>query len=94
VTEAVTLLATVEKTNPVGTFKTMVPVCMSPLASSRTVGPVSEVKGPPTESAEIVPPPLAGVTVAAAKTFFAPAKNKNVIRTTKKALLLSMEYIL
>jgi hypothetical protein len=90
----VTLLATVENTNPVGTFKTMVPVCMSPFVSSRTVGPISEVRGPPTEFEEMALPPVAGVTVAVAKTFFVPAKNKNAIITTKKALLLFMEYIL
>ena len=85
---AVTLLAEVPNTNPVGAFKITVPLWISPTEFSVIIGPVSDVKGPPTVFDGIAFPPAAGVTTTAAKTFPTLAKNKIVIATTKKAILL------
>jgi hypothetical protein len=88
VTTAVTLLAEVLNTNPVGIFKVTLPFFMSPLAPSVTVGPVSDVNGPPTVFEGMALPPLAGVTVAAAKTLLVAAKNKDTAMAAKRILLL------
>jgi len=51
--------------NPPGAFSTIVPVPTFPLAASAYIGPVKLVYAPPALSAEIAPPPVAGVRVCA-----------------------------
>jgi hypothetical protein len=65
-TVAVTVAALLN-TNPEGALKTMVPtLLMSPLLASLQTGPVKVVQLPPAVSAEMLLPPVAAVTDAAA----------------------------
>src|SRR6266851_6021638 len=54
----------VSNVHPLGTFKMMVPRPTLPLLASEYPGPVRLVKAPPTVSAEILLPPVAGVNWA------------------------------
>ncbi len=52
--------------NPEGAVRTIVPTLKSLLAPSLTIGPVNGTYAPPVVSADIVEPPVAGVTLTAA----------------------------
>jgi hypothetical protein len=67
VTITVGAVPPVSKTKPAGALRTIVPVPITPVAVSLRTGPASDVNGPPTVSAEIAAPPVAGVTVATAR---------------------------
>ena len=60
-------------TKPLGALSIIVPVPISPLVASPSIGPVRVVQAPPTLSAEIDPPPVAAVMV----TVPVPASVKN-----------------
>lgn len=81
---AVTLFDVVSKLKPDGAFSMIVPVLMSLGVATFSVmtGPVSALNAPPVVSAEIAEPPVAGVSVTAAKAVSAPPKMK---RTVMKA---------
>ena len=80
--------------NSEGTFNIIVPVSISAVAPSEIIGPVSEVYVPPTVSAEIAEPPVAGVTVAVAKTFLGVPKRQNNTIITKSKSLFFIYYIM
>jgi hypothetical protein len=63
VIKTVGVVPPVSKMNPAGTFRMIVPTPALPLEDSLYVGPVRVVKPPPTLSAEMALPPVAGVTV-------------------------------
>src|SRR5437899_2825178 len=56
----------VSNVHPLGTFKMMMPTPTLPLVASEYTGPVRLVNAPPTVSAEIPLPPVAGVNCARA----------------------------
>jgi len=63
--------ALVSKTNPDGAFRIIVPSPIFPIAASVSVGPAKGVNVPPVVSAEIVLPPVAGLTELSVKSSFA-----------------------
>ena len=66
----------------------MVPVPIEPTVVSAMTGPVSGVQAPPTLSAEMASPPVAGVSTPAASTFPATAAKPIANQTAASRRLL------
>jgi hypothetical protein len=92
-------VAPVLNENPEGALRTIVPLPedMACAVASVTVGPTSAVHVAVPfavlASALMALPPVAGVTVTAAKTLRAPARNKIAAVAAKRAVFLSLNFI-
>jgi hypothetical protein len=82
----------VSKINPAGAFRMLVPTPALPFATSAYTGPVSAVYAPPVLSAEIAPPPVAGVTVCAYAVPVIRQRNPRRNTTCRKTYVMDFRY--
>src|SRR6266851_5149300 len=84
----------VSNVHPLGTFKMMVPRPTLPLLASEYPGPVRLVKGPPTVSAEILLPPVAGVNWAGVTVMEGLVADRIVCATMSVAVRVKLPLVL